>query len=249
MLHALKKVSTKLSLPADPFLLELAQFMIILFLVNVICITKKEAAAIEKSMNAIAESRERLQTIISNLPGFVYRCAYDSDWTMFLISEGCEDITGYSPDELINNRVISFNDIIDRDYQQQIWNLWIIAIRERKVFESEYPVHNKNGEMRWVWERGRGIYSEKGEVLFLEGFITDITERKQTDESLIIFRETVENSTDAIGISSPRGRHYIRTGLLLIFLEISGRCLLKLCMLINRPVKMYLKPLCPGGNG
>jgi len=211
MLHRIKKSEYYIiAAGRSLFIWSLALFMIILFiLVNRdIVLRKREAAAIEKSMNAIAESRERLQTIISNLPGFVYRCAYDSDWTMFLISEGCEDITGYSPDELINNRIISFNDIIDRDYQQQIWNLWIIAIRERKVFESEYPVHNKNGEMRWVWERGRGIYSEKGEVLFLEGFITDITERKQTDETLIIFRETVENSTDAIGISSPRGRHY-----------------------------------------
>jgi len=38
--------------------------------------------------------------------------------------------------------------------------------------------------------------------------VRDITERKKTDDDLMIFRESVENSTDAIGISTPDGHHY-----------------------------------------
>ncbi len=211
MLHRLKKIDYYYGAARRSFFVwSLAGFIIILFiLVNRdIKIRRREAAAMERNRDALAESENRLQTLISNLPGFVFRCACDRDWTMFFISGGCEDITGYNPDELINNRVIAFNDLIDHDYQQPIWDLWIDALKDKRAFEFEYPVHKKNGGVRWVWERGRGIYSEAGEVLFLEGFITDITERKQADESLIIFRETVDNSTDAIGISTPQGRHY-----------------------------------------
>jgi signal transduction histidine kinase len=38
--------------------------------------------------------------------------------------------------------------------------------------------------MRWVWERGRGIYGPDGELEALEGFITDITERKERERRL-----------------------------------------------------------------
>ena len=44
---------------------------------------------------------------------------------------GCEDITGYSPDELINNRVISFNDIMTGLSAANMD--WIIALREKSL--------------------------------------------------------------------------------------------------------------------
>jgi len=156
----------------------------------------------------LREKEATLSTLISNLPGFVYRCIVDRNWTMSFISDGCKGITGYTPDDFIDNKTLAFNDIIYPEYREQIWELFQISLKERRAFEYEYPVKTRSGETRWIWERGRGIYSEEGEVLFLEGFITDITERKLAEESLVIFRETVESSTDAIGMSTPEGRHY-----------------------------------------
>ena len=161
-----------------------------------------------KMAEMLKEKEATLSTLISNLPGFVYRCAADRNWTMSFISEGCEKITGYSPDDFIDNKTLAFNDIIYPEYSEHIWELWQIILEERRAFEYEYPITTRSGETRWIWERGSGIYSENGEVLFLEGFITDITERKRAEEALVIFRETVENSTDAIGMATPEGRHY-----------------------------------------
>ena len=45
----------------------------------------------------------KVSRIFSNLPGFVYQCRNDKNWTMEFMSEGCMDVTGYSTDELINN--------------------------------------------------------------------------------------------------------------------------------------------------
>jgi len=36
----------------------------------------------------------------------------------------------------------------------------------------------------------------------------DITERKRTEEALRLFKESVENSSDAVGMSTPEGKHY-----------------------------------------
>jgi signal transduction histidine kinase len=45
----------------------------------------------------------------------------------------------------------------------------------------EYRIRTKSGQEKWLWEKGSGVFNSKGEVLGLEGFITDITERKQAE--------------------------------------------------------------------
>jgi len=125
-----------------------------------------------------------MATMINNLPGFIYRCANDPNWTMIYISEGCQQITGYSPDDFIDNKTLAFNDIIHPDYQQHLWDTWQKLLAKKGVVEEEYSIITASGEIRWVWERGRGIFSEDEELLFLEGFITDITDRKRIEEAL-----------------------------------------------------------------
>lgn len=127
-----------------------------------------------------SELKERERTyyqLISNLPGFVYRCANDRDWTMSYISEKCKDITGYSPEDFIDNNLIAFNDIIHPDYQEKVWNDYQKVLEERTVYEGEYVIITAEGKEKWVWERGSGKYDNEGNLQFIEGFIMDITDR------------------------------------------------------------------------
>lgn len=128
------------------------------------------------------QNRERIYaTLINNLPGFTYRCQNDKDWTMDYISDVCEDITGYSSDDFMSKK-IAFNDIIDVQYDKKIRNLWEKNLKEKTTFEFEYQIITKNQEVKWIWERGCGVYSDNGEVLYLEGFITDVTEHKRAEQ-------------------------------------------------------------------
>ena len=136
---------------------------------------------------AEAEIRERerfLSTLISNLPGFAYRCRNDRDWTMEFISDGCTEITGYDPEDFIGNSTLAFNDIIHPDHRERLWQKWQELLGTRTVFEDEYPIVTRQGTIRWVWERGRGIFSGDGTLLFLEGFISDVTGRRHAEEAL-----------------------------------------------------------------
>ncbi|MCK6604070.1 MAG: PAS domain S-box protein [Ignavibacteriaceae bacterium] len=171
---------------------------------------------VEVRKNAESELRENeriLSNLISNLPGFVYRCANDRNWTMFYISDVCEEITGYKPEHLIENRFISFNDIIKEDYREEIFNKWQSIIAEQGYFEFEYPIITKSGHEKWVWERGKGVYSEEGNLLYLEGFITDITEKKAAQEALFEseekFRTVFMTSPDAVSVSRIDDGQYI----------------------------------------
>jgi PAS domain S-box-containing protein len=153
-----------------------------------------------KDMEKEMEERGRfLSTLVANLPGFVYRCRNDRNWTMEYISDGCRDVTGYEPSDFIGNATLAFNDIIHPDYRNVLWNLWQEILADRRVFEYEYPITARHGETRWVWERGRGIYSEDGTLLYLEGFITDITARKNVEDELRKSREQLALAIEGSG--------------------------------------------------
>ncbi|MCA1915241.1 PhnD/SsuA/transferrin family substrate-binding protein [Methanospirillum hungatei] len=143
--------------------------------------TKQE---LKRALMQGQEQERIMKTLISNLPGVVYRCANDKDWTMMYISDGCRQLTGYEPEDFIGNKTLSNNDIIHPEYRDDIWDIWQKKLQMNDYFEGEYPIITRNGETRWVWERGRGIFGDDGTILFLEGFISDITDRKQMDEAL-----------------------------------------------------------------
>ena len=152
--------------------------------------------------------REHL-SMINNLPGFIYRCANDTHWTMQYVSEGCYQVTGYKPSHLIHNKRISFNEVIHPDHRKRLWTKWQKLLDTKTVFEDEYTITHADGTIRWVWERGRGVYSDTGELLFLEGFITDITPRKNLEfawkESEGKFRTMFESSPIGIELYDKNG--------------------------------------------
>jgi PAS domain S-box-containing protein len=145
-----------------------------------------ESAVVQRpSEEALRDSEERYRAMIGNLPGFVYRCENDRDWTMSFISDGCRDITGYAPEDFLHNKKLTFNDIIRPDYRERVWLNVQDCLQQKKAFQHEYPIVVASGETdHWVWERGRGIFSDSGQLLYIEGFITDITDRKKIEEAL-----------------------------------------------------------------
>ena len=58
-------------------------------------------------------------------------------------------------------------------------------MKNSKVFVREYQITTANGKVKWVWEQGCVVYSDKGEIIAIEGIILDITERKRSEEMLI----------------------------------------------------------------
>lgn len=139
----------------------------------------------KKAENDLQESQRVLNTLISNLPGMVYRCLHDESWTLEYVSEGCFPLTGYRPEDLIGNRNVSFGDeVILPDDRERVGEEVEEALKEFKPFTCVYRILDAKGKKKWVWEQGRGIFSENGNLDFLEGFIIDITERKQAQEQI-----------------------------------------------------------------
>ena len=138
----------------------------------------------KKAEEALLTQNLKYYTLLLNLEGMVYNCENDKNWTMKFVSAGCLKLTGYKPEELIENKKISFNDLILPKYQDSLWELWQKKLKSHEPVEIEYEIKTASGEINWVLERGRGIYNENGQLTHLEGLITDITDRKKTEITL-----------------------------------------------------------------
>ena len=74
---------------------------------------------------------------------------------------------------------------------------------ERRVpYAVDYRLRTKSGEYRWFHARGQAIWSKAGKATRMLGSITDITDRKRSEER---FRLLVEASPDALVITDRRG--------------------------------------------
>ncbi len=132
----------------------------------------------------LLESERSKSVLLANLPGMAYRCTYDREWTMQFVSAGCLELTGYPPESLINNRDVSFNQVITSEYREQLWRKWERNLANRKQFRHEYEITTATHDRKWVMELGEGVFGEDGTVEALEGIIIDISERKMLENKL-----------------------------------------------------------------
>lgn len=139
----------------------------------------------KRAEEKLVESERSLATLFTNLPGMAYRCRNTSDWTMAFVSDGVEAVTGYTREEIVGNALISYNDVIDPKDRRRVWDEVQQAIKEGRQFSLSYRIKHKDGQQRWVWERGVGVPGEDKGEWWVEGFITDITSRKHAEEQLI----------------------------------------------------------------
>ncbi|MBD3346710.1 MAG: PAS domain-containing protein [Chitinivibrionales bacterium] len=103
------------------------------------------------------ETTRQLKTLLSNLPGMAYRYLNDNHWTMEFVSEGCTKLTGYTPDELIGNRTISYNSLILPDDRDRVKEEVEASLGEMRHFEVKYRITTRDDHIRWLWERGIAV--------------------------------------------------------------------------------------------
>lgn len=138
--------------------------------------------------------------LIQNIPAIFFRCNCDKDWTIHFINNAIEELTGFSPNDLIQNKVRTFASIVHPDDNPKILATVEEAMAKAEPWTVEYRLITVNGETKWVAETGVAIYSETGELQFLDGFILDITERKKIQLALKASQQQIRDMafTDSV---------------------------------------------------
>jgi PAS domain S-box-containing protein len=139
---------------------------------------KKEAQ--EKIKKSEAEYRE----LALNLPLIIYRVHAKENNSMQFFNSMVKKITGYSEAELKKGKICSIEPLIIPSDRKIIIASINKAIKEKSSFALEYRLRHKNGSLKYLREQGRPIYGTDGRLEFIDGTITDITEKKKVENEL-----------------------------------------------------------------
>lgn len=142
---------------------------------------------ITKDQNAfdlLCESEEKYRTLVDNIPGAVYRCRYDKGLTMEFLSDAIMGIAGYPAADFVENQVRSYASIIHPQDQEMVDRVIAQALRSRTPFSIEYRILDATSEIRWVFQKGQGIFDADGNLLHLDGAVCDMTEQKKLGQEV-----------------------------------------------------------------
>jgi PAS domain S-box-containing protein len=159
----------------------------------------------KRVLEALRESERHLTSVLDNLPGMAYRCLLNSNWTMLFVSEGCSALTGYHSDEIVNNLRVSFGSLIRREDQDRILKEVQSAADRGQSFELEYCIQTRDGREKRVWERGRFFPDGEGAGGYLEGFIMDVTARKNAESDRERLTAAIDQLTEIVMITDATG--------------------------------------------
>jgi PAS domain S-box-containing protein len=162
---------------------------------------ERDITAKKKAEAALLEQQRAMGTLFSNLPGMAYRCRGDGPWMMEFVSAGSNDLTGYPPEAFMGERSLSYEGIIEPEDRKAVRANIARALERGEAFELTYRIRTREGEVKWVWERGRAVPVPDSRVRYQDGFITDITEQKMLENQIVQSQRLESIGTLAGGIA------------------------------------------------
>ncbi len=166
-------------------------------------ITARKAAEV-----ALGRSEERYHRLVDSATDYIYSVRIESGIPVSTIhGPGCVSVTGYTSEEFESDPYLWLRMIYKEDVQR-VTDLTTKILSGIEVQPIEHRIIHKNGTIRWIRNTPVPQYDNAGILISYEGMITDITERKRTEEILREseeqFRILAEQSPNMIFINNKR---------------------------------------------
>ncbi len=152
----------------------------------IVDITERKMAEKELQKLSRAVEQSPASVIITNREGNIE-----------YVNNKFSDVTGYSKEEVIGkNPNILKSGYHDKDFYENLWN----NLLKGEDWEGEIQNKKKNGELYWESSLISPLVNNEGKITHFVGIKEDITERKRTEEALLLFRKVIDQSDDTIEI-------------------------------------------------
>ena len=163
-----------------------------------------------REMAAEIQKKETLiDTLLTNVPGVVYRCFDRPGWPCVFINDEVEKIIGFPKDDfLLPDPKRSLADFIHPDDIERIEATYL---RGPEGFCNEHRYIDRYGQIKWVLVSGRATQVDDSDDYHIDGFIMDISERKQMESELVLAKEVAEKAAETRATFLANMSHEIRT--------------------------------------
>ncbi len=152
---------------------------------------------------ALRQSEEKYRSIVLNIPDVVW--TIDSQGHIVFISPNIERLSGYTSEEFYQGGVDLFLQTVHPEEIQAMKETLEAAFRDHQPRDVEYRGRRQDG--RWIWVRAQAVGAyEKDGVQYLQGLLSDITERKRAEEELRLTQFSLEHASDGVFWMNPHGR-------------------------------------------
>jgi diguanylate cyclase (GGDEF)-like protein/PAS domain S-box-containing protein len=132
---------------------------------------------------------------MANMPEVVWKV--DAKGHVLFISAAVNTVLGYSEAEFYQQGESLWFNSIHPDDKDRVKQSFEALLNDRTLYDIEYRFQRKNGE--WFWAHDRAVTTTDTDgILVTTGLLSDITERKTSDEALQKLAAIVEFSQDAI---------------------------------------------------
>jgi diguanylate cyclase (GGDEF)-like protein/PAS domain S-box-containing protein len=132
--------------------------------------------AIRHLFEDIGRREERFRTIVTQVPGAVFRVRPDG--VIDFVSDAIADISGYSAALVMRGSAEAWTNLIAPDDRRMQRSVVREAIAAGLPYQVEYRIIDALGTERWVDEKGQPLVGPGGAVLWIDGILSDISERK-----------------------------------------------------------------------
>lgn len=153
-------------------------------------------------------SLQQLKSLVSHIPGAIYRCRGDAYFTLEFFSDEIEKISGYPTSYFLQNRQRGYSSLIHQEDWPRVKKAIQNALDHKEKYEIEYRIIRKDGTIAWVEESGKGVYDEADQVNYVDGCLFDVTHKHQTESELIASKKEIrqlalvaKNTTNSVMIA------------------------------------------------
>ncbi|MEG4496746.1 PAS domain S-box protein [Microcoleus sp. F10-C6] len=142
----------------------------------------------KQAEKALQESEQRFATLAKTAPVGIYR--NDTQGYCVYGNERCLQMTGLSLEELIGE---GWSTILHPDDRDRVITAWYSFVQQGIPYDCEFRLQRRDGSIIWVWTQAIAETDIDGNTIGYIGTITDITERKQSEQLLREYNQNLEN--------------------------------------------------------
>jgi phosphoserine phosphatase RsbU/P len=154
---------------------------------------------------ALVRSERRYKRLVAAVTDYIYMVTIkDGRVVKTSHGPGCLTVTGYSHEEYMENPFLWYQMIYEED-RPAVIRLTADIQAGQDIPSLEHRIRHKDGSIRWVRNTIVPRYSEEGELTAYDGLISDITDRKRSEESLRLQSAALEAAANAIAITDSKG--------------------------------------------